>query len=243
MFERRTLRAALLGAALVVAGAPAARAQAAPVAAGADTRTCPVVPDTSRFIPTAQQTAEREEMRDSLVAVARRHGTADPQGLLFVTVDSTRRGRVLFLESNLTAEAVQAATAQVSTYLTTLEAGRAFQMLVRMEGEEPVMAAGKRHCAPSLKNDDEIDGIMALILERHPDAGKPGRAGRKSARLRLVVNPAGEVAFVDVDQPAGDAFIDQFVEELGRMLRFAPASLDGVPFDTRIRYTLTFVVK
>lgn len=238
----RTLRTAALGAVLLAAGTSAVRAQSAPVA-GATARTCPVVPDTSRFIPTAQQTHEREEMRDSLLSVARRNGTADPRGLLFVTVDSTRRGRVLFLESNLTPEAVQAATTQVSTYLNTLQAGRAFQMLVRMKGEEPVMAAGKRHCGPSLRNGDEIDRLMALILERHPDAGKPDRAGRKRARLRLVVNSAGEVAFVDVDQPAGDAFIDQFVEELGRRLRFAPASLDGVPFDTRIRYTLTFGVR
>lgn len=231
----RSLRTTALGAALLAAGASVARAQAAPVA-GVETRSCPVVPDTSRFIPTAQQTREREEMRDSLVAVARRHGVEGPRGLLFVSVDSTRRGRVLFLDTNLPEPAVQQATRHVEEYLFALQPGRNFQMLVRIEGQEPTLAAGQRHCPPELLNAAEVRGALSDRLSQRPAGSRPDPRTLRDPVLRLVVNREGGVSYVDVDQPSGDPLLDSLLPEFGARLRFAPASLDGVPFDVRMRY-------
>lgn len=234
MFVRRTLRTAALGAVLLVASTSTAGAQA--TSAGATARSCPVVPDTSRFIPTAQQTREREEMRDSLLAVARRSGTADPRGLLFVTVDSTRRGRALFLDTNLPAPAVQQATRQMEAYLDALQPGRDYQMLVRVGGEEAVMAAGKQHCPPRLLNRADVQNALGDRLSQRPRGTEPESRTLKPILLRLVVNQEGGVSYVDVDQPSGDPYVDALIPEFARQLRFAPATLDGVPLDIRLRY-------
>ena len=227
---------AALAVALVACAASAAAAQSAP-AAGAEVRACPVVDDTSRLIPTPQQARERREMRDSLVAVARRHRVTDAQGLLFVSVDSTRRGRALFLDSNLPAPAVQQVTRQVEAYLRALQPGRNYQMLVRVGGgAEPVPAAGKQHCPPRLLNAGEVRSALGDRLAGRPRAEWPHPDSVKQAVLRLVVNREGGVSFVDVDQPSGDAVVDALLPEFAARLRFEPATLDGVPFDVRLRY-------
>jgi hypothetical protein len=228
-------RTVLLAAVLVACAAPAARAQSAP-APDAEVRACPVVADTSRLIPTRPQLRERREMRDSLVAVARRHRVADPQGLLFVTVDSTRRGRALFLDSNLPAPAVQQATRQVEAYLHALQPGRNYQMLVRVGGREPSPAAGKEHCPPRLLNAAEVRSALNERLADRPRVETPHPDSVKRAVLRLVVNRDGGVSFVDLDQPSGDSLVDALLPEYAARLRFAPATLDGVPFDVRLRY-------
>jgi outer membrane biosynthesis protein TonB len=45
---------------------------------------------------------------------------------------------------------------------------------------------------------------------------------------------------VEVERPAGDAFLDQNVEAIAMRLRFHLASADGEPFDVRFRFNLTF---
>src|SRR5687768_16813697 len=95
-----------LAAALV---APGVHAQAAPPAR------CSVIPD-SLPGPTAQQIAERNGLRDQIQAALRAHGQP-AGGLLLVDVDSTRRGKLLFMEANLPDSTRQAAMVLVATYL------------------------------------------------------------------------------------------------------------------------------
>jgi TonB family protein len=224
--------------------AAAALAQKAPVAdTGDPTRfqNCVTIADTARNLPRPGQVHERTALRDTLVMIAHRFGVAEPHGLLFVAVDTgTMRGMVRFLESNLPDTAVQASTRLVERYLSTLTPGRGFQILVRIDGGYPVMAPGKRLCQPADANGKEIHDLMAALIERHPEEGRPKEGESRSAVVRLVVDRDGKVAFVHVERPTGDAFYDQFVEELASRIRFYPARLDGTPFDTRIRYTLTF---
>jgi hypothetical protein len=145
------LRRALAAAAVLLCIPALARAQSAgpaqPAGPSPEQR-CEVVPDTSRYIATPQQVAERLELRDSLVSVAKRHGVAAPRGLLFVLVDTTRKGRVLFLDSNLPDPAVEEAGRRVGEYLSTLESGRSLQVLVRIDGGYPAMAAGSATARP-----------------------------------------------------------------------------------------------
>ena len=231
-----TLPRALAVLALLAVLAPAsARAQTPET--GAE-RVCPTVPDTSRLIPTAQQSRERAEMRQALVTVGRRHGVAEPQGLVFITVDSTRKGRALFLETNLSEAAAREAANELETYLGALEGGRSFQGLVRIGGREAVMAAGKRHCPPVLLNAGEVLEELGRVSELRPPGPRPDSAQLRRPVLRLVVNRDGGVSHVQVERAHNDPYLDRFIPEVAKMLKFTPATLDGVPFDVRIRYTL-----
>jgi TonB family protein len=236
--------------AAVVAALGLAFASTSPVSAQAprsDTsvtnhQRCVVIPDTARA-PSAGQIADMAALHDTLNAIGRRHGLAEPIGILFVLVDSTRHGRILVLDSNFQDPALADVTRAMTRYLGPLEPGRKLQMLVRVDGPYPALAPGKEHCMPDVRNDDRLHEMMSTVMERDPDTGKPGHAGTRRALLRLVVNRTGAVAFVDVEQPTGDAFIDQYLVEMGKRLTFYPARLNGVPFDSRIRYTLSFQTK
>ena len=238
------LRPMLLAAALVLLGAFSAAAQSAPAAGAFDpekVQDCATLADTARNLPRPTQIAERVALRDTLVRIGRRFGVAQPQGLLFVAVDTgTMRGVVRFLDTNLPDTAVHVATRLVERYLSTLTPGRGFQMLVRIDGDYPAMAAGKRLCQPAVADDADLHRMMRVLLDRHPAENRPRPGETRTAVLRLVVDHAGRVLFVHVEQPTGDAFYDTYLEELATRIRFHPARLDGQPFDTRIRYTLAF---
>jgi TonB family protein len=204
---------------------------------------CRVLPDTAAA-PTPQQVREREELRASLDSVARAHGVAAPTGILFVDVDSTRQGKVFFIDSNLPQPASDAATRRVAEYLSTLEHGRAYQALVRIDGAYVAPAPGKRSCTPVLANGDTLSRLMQRVLEIHPEAGKHDDAPvAKRAVVRLVVNRAGGVSYAEVVQPTGDPNIDRYLEEIASRLRFLPARLDDVPYDVRFRFSMQFVLR
>ena len=93
---------------------------------------------------------------------------AAPTGLLLVDVDSARRGKVIFIETNYPQELVNTATRAVGEYLETLPPGRSYQALIRIDGEYPAMAAGKRHCAPTLANRQDLGDMMLAYLTFAP---------------------------------------------------------------------------
>lgn len=202
---------------------------------------CAVIPDTVPG-PTEQQVRERTELRDQIQTVLRAHGQP-VGGLLMVDVDSTRRGKVLFMEADLPDSTRAAAMSLVANYLATLRAGRAYQALIRIDGEYPAMTPGRTHCRPELANPDTMSSMMQAVLERHPEAGTHAQAIPKRATLRLVVSRQGHVAYAEVERPTGDAFIDRNLEAIALRLRFRPATLDGQPFDVRFRFNMTFNVR
>ncbi|HEX5869829.1 MAG TPA: energy transducer TonB [Longimicrobium sp.] len=230
--RRITYAAVLIVAALA---APGVHAQAAPPAR------CAAIPD-SLPGPTPQQIAERNTLRDQIQATLHAHGQP-AAGLLMVDVDSTRRGKLLFMEANLPDSTRQAVNAMVATYLETLHAGRAYQALLRIDGEYPAMTPGRQHCRPELANPDSLSAMMHAVLERHPEARRRTEAIAKRATVRMVVTREGRVAYVEVVTPTGDEFLDMNVEAIAMRLRFRPATLDGEPFDVRYRFNMTFNVR
>jgi TonB family protein len=210
---------------------------------GAMPSRCRVVPDTAALIPRPAQVAERNELRDSLLAVAARH-VAEPKGLLFVLVDSLNRtGRVLYLQTNLPEAAVHQSTRRMETYVSSLPPGRGYQALVRVERPYAPLRAGLVHCHPELKSAQELSEMTALVSRAHPHAGTPRSPGRLTAYLRLVVDHEGNVAYVDMERPTGDAYLDKMTPDLAVLLKFEPPTLDGVPFDARIRFPVTYDVR
>lgn len=247
---RSTLRAVLPGVAFVFLLTSSLAAQdtpASPVAPEApkvERRTsCRIIPDTAALLPRPQQIAERNELRDSLLAVASRHGVAEPTGLLFVLVDSIRRtGRVLYLETNLPEAAVHESTRQMETYVSSLPQGRGYQALVRVDRPYVPPRAGLNHCGPELKNQNQLLEMTARVAHSHPKKLTPESPGEKTAYVRLVVDHEGNVAYVDVDRPTGDEYLDGLTPEVASRLKFLPPTLDGVPFDSRIRFSITYSV-
>jgi TonB family protein len=203
---------------------------------------CKVVPDTA-VVPTAGQVRERRELQARLASLGRSNGVATPTGLLLVDVDSTRRGKVIFIETNYPQELVNTATRAVGEYLGTLPPGRSYQALIRIDGEYPAMAAGKRHCPPTLANRQELSDMMQRVLRRYPGAGNLPKPEVKRAVVRMVVNREGAVSYVELERPTGDENLDPYVTAIAERLRFLPAKLDDVAFDTRFRFTLTFNVR
>jgi TonB family protein len=204
---------------------------------------CRLIPDTA-VVPSAQQVQERQALRLELDSVARAAGVAEPQGILFVDVDSARAGKVLFIDANLPPEAVPVATRYVADYLSTLERGRAYQALIRLDADYVAPAPGKRSCAPVLLNRDELGDLMQRVMDHHPESGRHQSAPvTKRALVRLVVNRSGKVSYVEVVQPTGDPALDSYLEALGASLRFEPARLDDVPYDVRFRFAMTFTLR
>jgi len=199
---------------------------------------CRTVPDTARA-PTPQQIAEANRLRDDLRFMFRQMGVERPNGLLLVDVDSARQGKLLFLNIEAPQGAIDAGLALVKEYLQALPGGRAYQALVRIDGEYPALTPGRRHCLPDLANGDSLYAWRNRVIMRHPEFGR-GTAGSRQALVLLVVNRLGEVHYVQVLRPTGDAYLDENVEHIARRLRFRPATLDGEPFDVRYRFTINF---
>ncbi|HEU0016597.1 MAG TPA: TonB family protein [Longimicrobium sp.] len=199
---------------------------------------CRTVPDTARA-PTPQQIAEANRLRDDIRYTFRQLGVERPHGILMVDVDSTRQGKLLFLNIDVPQPAIDAGLALVREYLAALPGGKPYQALIRIDGEYPAITPGRRHCLPDLANSDSLYAWRNRVALRHPEFGR-GTGGSKQATVLLVVNRLGEVHYVQVLRPTGDAFLDANVEHIARRLRFRPATLDGQPFDVRYRFTLNF---
>jgi TonB family protein len=233
----RTISLAAVGFCVLFAGRSIAQTPTIEV-----TQDCKVLSDTA-VVPTAGQVRERRELQARLVALGRRNGVATPTGLLLVDVDSTRRGKVIFIETNYPQELVNTATRAVGAYLETLPPGKSYQALIRINGEYPVMAAGKRHCAPTLANHQDLVDMVQRVLRRYPGAGSLPKPEVKRAVVRLVVNREGTVSYVEVERPTGDENLDPYVTAIAERLRFLPAKLDDMAFDARFRFTLSFNVR
>jgi hypothetical protein len=197
---------------------------------------CVVVADTTP-VPSPAQVAERQALRLALDSIARAHGTPEPSGILYVDVDSQRQGKLFFIESNLSPEATQAATARVGEYLETLQSGRAYQALIRVGADYVAPAPGKRSCPPRLESN--LGELLRVMMERHPNARRYTEPVPHRAVLRLVVSRTGTVPYAELVQPTGDAWVDGRLPALMEQMRFTPATLDAVPYDVRFRINVT----
>jgi TonB family protein len=202
---------------------------------------CAVVPDTV-VPPTEAQMRDRADLRGR-VAQAFRTAGHPATGLLYVDLDSTRRGTVMFIETEPSAETRDAATQQIAEYLGTVPVGKPYHALLRIDGEYPVLAPGARHCPPALVNKDDLDEFGGQMMKQHPMAGRVSRPQPIRASLILVIDRTGNVAWAGLERPTGDAFMDERVAAFAPILRFLPATVDGVPIDVRTRFNLTLHVR
>ncbi len=231
---RSISRAALVAVLAAVGFVADAGAQAQPAR-------CTVIPDTV-LGPTDWQIRERQELREKIAASFTAHG-APAEGLLFVDVDTARVGTVRFLDVELADSTIQSATAVVAEYLRALERGRAYQALIRVDGEYPAVLPGRTRCTPMLESAATMMEGLDAVAQRHPLWGKVTRNIVKHADVLLVVNREGGVSWVQVLQPTGDEHLDPFVESIASQLRFKAVTLDGTPIDSRLRFRLSFTIR
>ena len=204
----------------------------------ADPSRCAAVPDTVKP-PTPAQVRERARLRDRVAAAFRADGHP-AAGLLYVDIDSTRRGKLVFLQLDLPAETRQRAMREVADHLQTLESGRTYHAVIRIDGDYPVIAPGKQQCTPELDNSGDMVEMRRRLMLQHPLARTLEEPRTIRATLILVIDRGGKVAWAGLEAPTGDEFVDEYADDLAYELRFLPASLDGVPFDSRLRFTLSF---
>lgn len=236
----RLPRPAIL-AALAVLTSAAAHAQI-PAAAPIPGQRCETVPDSVRG-PTPRQLTESRQLREQLVQIGRRNGVTEPKGLLMVDVDSTRKGALLFMHSNYPEAGVAQVTAAVGKYMESLPSGRGYQALIRVDGEYPAILPGRRHCGPVLLSEQERLDMTGEAAMNHPERGKLPAPVTRQALVLLVANRDGGVSYARVVRSSGDEYLDRAAEEIGRNLHFAPATLDGIPFDARFRYPVSFSIR
>lgn len=225
-----------------IATALALAVSAAPAVSQTPPARCSAVPADQQG-PTERQIAEATELRNRIAGVLHAHGFA-PAGLLMVDVDSTWRGKVLFMDAELADSTRQAVVALVADYLKLLRRGQQYQMLVRVDGDYPAITPGRTHCRPELANGSRLSAMMQRIIALHPEYGRhPNEPLIIQAVVRMVVTRDGRVAYAEIDTPSGDTNIDPYLEAIAYELRFRPASLDDAPFDVRFRFTLTFRIR
>ena len=238
----RLTRAAVLAGAAVLVLAVAARAQTPNLSVRAAGQHCTTVADSIKG-PTPGQIAERAKLREQIVAIGRRNGVAEPQGLLMVDVDSTRKGKLLFMESNYPAPGVEQVSAAVAEYLRSLPQGRGYQALIRVDGEYPAILPGRQHCTPVLISPQDQITLTQRAVAGHPESGRLAQPVRRHALVLLVSNREGKVSYATVIRSSGDEYLDRAAEEIGRNMRFTPATLDGLPFDARFRFPVSFTIQ
>ena len=200
---------------------------------------CSVVADTVAA-PSPQQVREADEMREELRAILRAHGQPE-EGLLMVDVDSTRRGRLLFMEADIPDTTRAVILGHVAEYLQALPGDGSYQALVRMDATYPAVAPGVRQCRPEVVSWIEFTDARGEVQLRHPAAGRHRNAPlQQQTVVLLVVTRDGHVAYAEVVGPSGDEYLDANAVEVAKLLRFDPASLDEVPVDVRIRFPVAF---
>lgn len=203
---------------------------------------CAVVPDTVAA-PSPQQVAEADEMREQLRAILRAHGQAE-EGLLMVDVDSTHRGRLLFMEAPIPDTTRAALLAHVAEYLRGLPGGQGYQALVRMDATYPAVVPGVRRCRPEMVTYSEFRDLVNGVQIGHPAAGRhPVHPLQQRTVALLVVTRDGTVAHAELVSPTGSEYLDASTLDIVRELRFEPASLDEVPIDVRLRFPITYSIR
>lgn len=97
------------------------------------------------------------------------------------------------------------------------------------------------HCEPAALNDNLVRGVLRALVLDHPGAGTDRFPDRDlAARLWLFVDVAGRVTRVQVDRRTRDGWYDRHLEEIGRTMRFRPASLNGVPIGVWVSRNVRF---
>jgi TonB family protein len=147
------------------------------------------------------------------------------------------------MHSNYPEPGVAQVTAAVNRYMESLPSGRGYQALIRVDGEYPAILPGRQHCGPVLLNQDERLEMLREVAKHHPERGKLSAPVTRQAVVLLVANREGGVSLAVVARSSGDEYLDRAAEEIGRKLRFAPATLDGVPFDARFRFPVGFQIQ
>lgn len=96
-------------------------------------------------------------------------------------------------------------------------------------------------CDPAARNDNLVRGVLRALVLDHPDAETDRYPDRDlAARLWLFVDVDGRVTRVKVDRRTRDGWYDHHLEEIGRTMRFRPASLNGVPIGVWVSRNMRF---
>lgn len=113
--------------------------------------------------------------------------------------------------------------------------------LLRLDAGSPaaLRLAEFEECAPVLANRASVQ--FRLIQEFRQAMAGSGQA-RRTLVLQVVVDPEGSAVGVDVVRSSGIARVDQLAVDLGRTMRFAPATVNRRPVRVLVSIPFTLIV-
>lgn len=99
-------------------------------------------------------------------------------------------------------------------------------------------------CPPTLTNEDEVaselEEAARRVLDFMDEAGDEARDARRQVLLDVILSRSGTVEKVVVARPSGNPYLNVQAREVGRRMRFEPATLNGVPVAEWIRVPVNF---
>lgn len=175
-------------------------------------------------------------IRDQIVRGAGEAGLA-AEGLVLVQYDQrTRTGKIWPVQGAVTPAVLAGVYERAQPLLAAYPVERAERgevtLHVRLDSlpmETPRVGDVVLECRPEVTNAGEVRRMI-------DDYARRTRSGSPSpAMVRALVARDGAVVFVELARSSGNGLVDAFALELFGRMRFAPASIDGVPVDVWVQ--------
>jgi TonB family protein len=180
----------------------------------------------------------RDSLREHLTAairadILRSAGEAGlaAEGLVLAQYDQgTRTGRMWPAQGVVTPEVLSGVYERAQPLLATYPGAARGNVVVhfRLDSlplETPRVGDVVLECRPDVTNPGEVRRVIQDFARRGPaDSPAP-------AVVRALVARDGEVVFMELARSSGSTRVDAFALELFERMRFAPASINGVPVD------------
>lgn len=175
-------------------------------------------------------------IRDDIVRGAGQAGLA-AEGLVLVQYDQrTGAGKIWPAQGAVTPAVLAGVYERAQPLLAAYPVERAERgdvvLHVRLDSlpmETPRVGDVVLECRPDVTNAGEVRRMIEDFAQQGPSASP------RPAMVRALVARDGEVVFVELSRSSGNVRVDDFALELFDRMRFAPASIDGVPVDVWVQ--------
>jgi TonB family protein len=154
------------------------------------------------------------------------------EGLVLAQYDQdTRTGRMWSVQGRVAPRVLSGAYERAIPLLAAYPAGERGDVVLHFRLDSlplvlPRVGEVVVECRPDVTNVAEVRRLIEDFARQGPSAT------RSPARVRALVARDGQVVFVELARSSGNARLDAFAREMFETMRFAPASINGVPVDT-----------
>lgn len=197
----------------------------------------------------SRRTALDSLYRETIGRAREEDDRSRPAGVIAATVDTATGKTEVVVEARGMSETAR--DALVRRFVGHLEARPVEReetvVLDLRRGVETGIPRGEgavERCPPILANRDEVaaelEEAARRVLDFMDEAGDEARDARRQVLLDVILSRSGTVEKVMVARPSGNPYLNVQAREVGRRMRFEPATLNGVPVAEWIRVPVNF---